>query len=476
MESARNHIPIEISISELDVKTTVTMRDLRKKINTSPSSNLGFQGSLFNIEVPKNLKKFANIKKINYYIEKTSLDLSNPLHLSWLCFIFVQMFQIESKIVVSTIKINISNPIIGYYILKNYELNQIDSKIKISSQNKMIRLIDKVLSLDVNYDKKTFLNRALLSETKDLMLEFKANNASKITFNAELPNFSLVIPTLAKNLHFLEDCLKSVYDSKKKPSEIILVVPNEIEFRKKFSLSNFRTVPLRVLEGNKNGIGHARLSGSKAAKFDYVAFVDDDDVVRDDFFLQLLRALRSNNKISAIGCWLQSFGFANHVLPQFDNLPLIGLINCSPSAGILMWRKKDLVSLGWHDPEFKSGYEDFDLTVRALAAGKTIKVVDVPMYSYRRHTESTTMHYTQTIEQEYRSKIMAKTLRSNPDFALAISKILFSNNEDIKEENPFYWKSLKQSKKNSTQSFFLVLYHLLPWMLRRRIYKFLRNL
>ena len=114
MESARNHIPIEISISELDVKTTVTMRDLRKKINTSPSSNLGFQGSLFNIEVPKNLKKFANIKKIYYYIEKTSLDLSNPLHLSWLCFIFVQMFQIESKIVVSTIKINISNPIIGY--------------------------------------------------------------------------------------------------------------------------------------------------------------------------------------------------------------------------------------------------------------------------------------------------------------------------------------------------------------------------
>jgi GT2 family glycosyltransferase len=479
MESTIKRLPVEISISELDEKITITLGNPRKKENSAPPANLCFQYSLFNIEVPKNLKKYANLKEITYYIERTSLDLTNPLHLSWLCFIFVKIMQKESKIIISGIKFNISNPIVSYYILKNYNLNQIESKIQIYNLNKMTDYIHKELLLDINYDKKAFLDRSLLSETKQLLLQLKKDKASKVIVKEELPDFSLVIPTLAKNLHFLEDCLKSVYDSKKRPTEIILVVPNETEFRKRFSFLNFRSIPLRVVEGNKNGIGLARLKGSKAAKFDYVAFVDDDDVVRDDFFLQLLIALSSSNKIAAIGCWLQSFGFANHVLPQFDNLPCIGLVNCSPSAGILMWQKKDLVSLGGHDPEFEFGYEDFDLTVRALAAGKTIRVVDVPMYFYRRHTGSTTMNYTQTLEQGYKFKIMQKTLKSNPEFSQELSKILFVNNGDIKDQSPFYWKALRKSPKTPKtpkKKFLLIVYHSLPLKLRRKIYNFLRDL
>jgi GT2 family glycosyltransferase len=476
MESTRNLFPIEISISELDEKITITLRNQEKREKSAPSTNLCFQDSFFNIEVPKNLKKYANLKEIKYYIERTSLDLTNPLHISWLCFTFVQILQKESKIIISSIKLNISNPIVGYYILKNYNLNQIESKIQIYNQNKLNIYIRKELALDVNYDKKAFLDRSLLLEIKQLLLNLNKYEASKVLANEELPDFSLVIPTLAKNLNFLEECLRSVYDSKKRPTEIILVVPNETEFRKRFSFLNFSTLPLRVVEGNKNGIGRARLIGSKEAKFEYVAFVDDDDVVRDDFFLQLLIALSSNNKIAAIGCWLQSFGFAKHVLPQFDNLPIIGLVNCSPSAGILMWRKKDLVLLGGHDPAFRFGYEDFDLTVRALTAGKTIRVLDVPMYFYRRHTESTTMNYTQILEQDYKSKIMQKTLKSNPEFSQVLSKILYANNGDLKEENPFYWKASQKSHKISKRSFLLMVYHSLPLKLRRKIYNFLRNL
>jgi GT2 family glycosyltransferase len=288
--------------------------------------------------------------------------------------------------------------------------------------------------------------------------------------------FSLVIPTLARNFKFLEECLDSINNSHLKPSEIILVVPNKSDFIDKFSKLRFDSMPIRIIEGNRNGIGQARLIGSASAKFEYISFVDDDDKVHSEFFLRLMRALQSDKKIAAVGCWLQSFGFASHIVPQFDNLTYIGLINCSPSAGILMWRRKELMLLGGHDPNFKNGYEDFDLTVRALAAKKIIRVIDLPIYYYRRHTRSTTMNYTEQLEQDYRTKIMSKTLNSNPEFSMMISQLLFSNSGQIKDENPFYWKAPQQSPQFLKHRLLLSVYHKFPLPLRRRIYKFVKDL
>jgi GT2 family glycosyltransferase len=476
MKSDTNCFPIAISISEQNDKIIITVHDLSKQTTQLASPQYFYEISTLLIELPKNLKKCINFKKLKYYVDKASLNLTNPLHLSWLCLIFIQTIQKESKLVIESIKLNVNNPVYGYYLLKNYSLNQIESELKVYSQNKLISKIDIELSIPINYDKKELLNRALLSEIKQFLGEVNNRNYLRGENNKSSFNFSLVIPTLAKNLSFLDECLKSVYDSSLKPNEIILIVPDKANFTEKFSDSNRRSLPLRILEGNNCGIGQARLVGSKAAKSEYVAFVDDDDIVDPDFFQELSKALKSNSRIAAVGCWLESFGFANHILPQFDNLPLIGLLNCSPSAGILMWRKKDLFSLGGHDPEFKSGYEDFDLTVRALVAGKTIRVVDSPLYLYRRHMASTTMNYTERLEQKYRALIMAKTLKSQPNYSQPIANMLFINGAGIKQENPFYWESTREFPKVSKRKNLLRIYHLFPYYMRIRIHRFLTEL
>jgi glycosyltransferase involved in cell wall biosynthesis len=235
-------------------------------------------------------------------------------------------------------------------------------------------------------------------------------------------------------------------------------------------------IPIRAVLGNDAGIGKARDVGVQSTNTDILSFVDDDDLVKVDFFERLLYSLVKNPGMSAVGAWLQSFGYATHQLPQFDNLPVIGVINCLPSAGILMWRKSEITHIGGFDHSFRNGYEDFSLTSRGALEKLQIRVIDEPLYLYRRHKSSTSSQYTRELETNYRHKIIERALDHGGEDLSDIMRLLYVNPNSLKDESPFYWAPRKKDAKKKRTSILLWLYHQLPYGLRRRIYELIYNL
>jgi glycosyltransferase involved in cell wall biosynthesis len=260
------------------------------------------------------------------------------------------------------------------------------------------------------------------------------------------------------------------------PKVIIFVVPDVVIFQKEF-LNKFEfPINYKVLEGSDKGVGAARQIGLLQSTSELVSFIDDDDKVEPKYFERLLLAFNVNERLDAVGCWLTSFGYSKIVLPQFDSLPIIGVINCCPPAGILMWKRDSILAMGGFDQEFVDGYEDFDLVSRATVAKMRIKVIDEPLYKYRRHRNSTSSNYNFEKESNLRDLLFKKIV--DFDTIRNVARLLFVSDQSVKQISPFYWRNerLYPAKQLRNSSLIRKIYSWLPFSIRSLIYNFLKSI
>ena len=102
---------------------------------------------------------------------------------------------------------------------------------------------------------------------------------------------SIVIPNY-NGKHFLENCLKSVFEQTIKDQEVIVVDNGSTDG----SLEYLETCPgVRVLALDKNyGFCRAVNEGIKAAESDYVILLNNDTEVDKDFASELLNAIMAD--------------------------------------------------------------------------------------------------------------------------------------------------------------------------------------
>lgn len=107
---------------------------------------------------------------------------------------------------------------------------------------------------------------------------------------------SIIIPIYNVE-QYLEECLNSVVNQTLKDIEIILVDDcgndNSIKIAQKFAQNDSR---IKILHHKKNkGLGPARNTGLKAAKGEYVFFLDSDDYINEDILEKLYKRAKENN-------------------------------------------------------------------------------------------------------------------------------------------------------------------------------------
>ena len=247
-----------------------------------------------------------------------------------------------------------------------------------------------------------------------------------------------------------------------KPTD--LVVPKKIINL----LGKFNTFML--LEGSELGVSYARQSALNKVTTQYVVFVDDDDLVYPDHFYLLHKALSKNVNLAAVGGWIKSFHLRNEIIPQFDNLPLIGTVNCLPPAGILMWNTSAIKEIGF-DEIFNKGSEDFFATAMASHIGHQIAVIDQTTYMYRLYKSSTSSLLGYNADIENRINILKKLdLKKQIDYKQVVNLFL-----DLKaiHSSPFYWE--KTTKKIVLLENALILYGKLPLSIRQQISVLIRK-
>ena len=114
---------------------------------------------------------------------------------------------------------------------------------------------------------------------------------------------SIVCPTYNSKL-FIERTLKSVINQTDKPLELIISddgsTDGTLDFIKNFFDSNQVEFEYKMIQNPHKGPGASRNAGIKAARGDWIAFLDSDDIWYPDKITQIQNVINNNSNINFI--------------------------------------------------------------------------------------------------------------------------------------------------------------------------------
>lgn len=212
-----------------------------------------------------------------------------------------------------------------------------------------------------------------------------------------MPEVSVIIPVYNTE-QFLEDCLNSVLAQTFTDFEIIAVddgsTDNSAAIVKQFAAKDNRIV---IIHQENKGISEARNTGIKAARGNWITFVDSDDMLAPSFLQKLWDAAKQNN--ASITCSDKQLFWKTSEIKTGD--ATAQAIALSPESALeralyqkngpdySAWSKLYDAKI-WQSRRFTPGiyFEDMDSIPQVLLEAEKVAFVPEPLYLNRRHGSS----------------------------------------------------------------------------------------
>ena len=192
-------------------------------------------------------------------------------------------------------------------------------------------------------------------------------------------------------------CLSSVYKSKFKDFEIVLVDNESNTEKLKNLLKNFKKI--KVFQNDENlGFGAANNIAINYAiqnNFEYLMLLNNDTEVDENFILPLLNIINNDNLIGAVQPLIMNYNIKNSIwsaggyVNKFfgytsTNKNSNGNLKLDWITGCCMLLKTDLIKkVGLIDENFFAYYEDVDWSLRIKDLGYSLKLVNTSLvYHY----------------------------------------------------------------------------------------------
>jgi glycosyltransferase involved in cell wall biosynthesis len=243
--------------------------------------------------------------------------------------------------------------------------------------------------------------------------------------------FSIIIP-LYNKAKYIEKTLQSIVNQTFKEFEIIVVddgsTDNSLVVAKNFIVSKFQN--FKIIEQANSGVSIARNNGVKAAKYDYICFLDADDWWHEDFLKQMA-ALIDNFPDAGI------YGTSYFKVKNGNLIPAKIGINQNFTQGYFdyfetyaktlwmpLWTgavcvpKHIFEKIGGFNPQLKLG-EDFDLWVKIATLYHTVLINKCLSY------------YNQDVEQAERA-VGQKLHKPETHFIFASQQLSNQENNNLK--------------------------------------------
>ena len=196
--------------------------------------------------------------------------------------------------------------------------------------------------------------------------------------------FSVILPVYKNDSPaFFNAAMQSLFDQTVRATEIVLIQDGPLTEDLERVVKNWegRMPELTVLTLPKNvGLSAALNAGIKAAKYEWLARMDSDDVCKPDRFEKQLSYIEHDPEISIIGGWIAEFetvlGDADSVrkLPEtHDEIFAYAKWRCPFNHMTVMYKKSVITELGLYKT-FEDGNtagfgEDYELWARFLVNG-----------------------------------------------------------------------------------------------------------
>jgi len=224
-----------------------------------------------------------------------------------------------------------------------------------------------------------------------------------VTFVSQSPLFSVVIPTYNR-ANMLRQTLQSVFRQEYRDFEVFVVDDGSTEDQLPV-IAEFRD-RVTFLRQKNAGPGVARNRGAEAARGDYLAFLDSDDLWFPWTLTVLARFIQEHNRPAVL---------AGRLFEFLDEAELLGIHQLAVQAasftdyyassqrgyfvgaGASVLRREEFLKTGG----FRSGFmnaEDHDLIMRMGAAAGFVQVLSPVTIAWRRHANSATANFRRTYE------------------------------------------------------------------------------
>ena len=243
-----------------------------------------------------------------------------------------------------------------------------------------------------------FIVKAFVNTPNGRLIIAQSKPAGLSIRKYEKPEVSLIIPAYnAKN--YIARSINSALASDFANLEIVIVNDGSTDDTQKIINwydKNFKNVV--SLQKENGGVADTRNVGIEAAKGEFIAFMDNDDLIRPDMISSLYNSITKNNCDVAIAPLyrITDKGYSIHCdLPFMEDIPhdidkyleimyTPGYYNCA------IWNKLYKASMVKTHPLGKLKYEDVSWTPYILSYAEKFCFLKTPLYEWDRKTRPET--------------------------------------------------------------------------------------
>ena len=191
--------------------------------------------------------------------------------------------------------------------------------------------------------------------------------------------FSVLMPVYYKdNAEYFSIALDSILNNTLVPDEILIIedgkLSNDLENIVVQTEQRYQNL-IRVIRLDKNiGIGRVRALGMQECKYDYVAFMDSDDISSKDRFEKQIEFIKQNPQIDVVGSYITEFEgepeniYSRRVLPVTnDEIYKYGKFRMPVNNPTLLLKRESVIEAGNY--QLFNAFEDYECYTRMLKKG-----------------------------------------------------------------------------------------------------------
>ena len=200
---------------------------------------------------------------------------------------------------------------------------------------------------------------------------------------------SIIIPCY-DDAKYIEQSVYSALNQTYLNKEII-VVDDGSNIETKEILKKIAPKITKLITQENKGQSTARNVGIQASKGDYILVLDSDDYFESTFCEKAISFFLNDVDVKIVSCFanlLFEDGTLSVYEPQGGDIS--DFLRTNNALGTSLFKKSDWVNCGGYDEGMRKGFEDWEFFIRLLKNGGYTKIVQEPLYNYRKRKESTT--------------------------------------------------------------------------------------
>ena len=248
---------------------------------------------------------------------------------------------------------------------------------------------------------------------------------------------SIVVPYYNMG-RYIDETIQSLEAADYSHKEIIIINDGSTDADSLQKLEEYRSRQnIKVYDTPNKGLAHARNWGASLASGQFLAFLDADDVVEQDYYSKAVKVLSYSSNVHFVGCWTRYFEGSTKIWPTFNPEPPILLYHNTVNSSALVYKRSAFLDKGLNDGQMTfTGLEDYESVIALTAAGYRGVVLPEPLFRYRVRKDSMIRDVSKSKKLFLYQYISQKHKDFYASFAADLFNLSNANGTGISLDNP----------------------------------------